>query len=1088
MKRFNIAGRLADYFVTSKLTVAFILACAALGVVAVLLTPREENPQIIVPGAQIQVVWPGASSSDVEELVVRPLERIIQQISGIDHTYSASLNSVGIITVQFEVGEDKERSLVKLYDRILGQQHVLPTGAGFPVIRSVDVDDVPIITFTLSSEKYDDYALKRLADRLKEGLISLPDVSDIYVKGGRDREIRIEIQPERLQAYGTTLEQVRALIKAGNVSAPLGTLVRSGENLNVFMDGFIVSADDLERLIVGSSGVTPIYLGDVASIVDGPPDDRDKLTRFAFGPGDERFNKYAQYEVPAVTLAVAKKPGTNAVFVAKDVIKRVEVMQKQFLPADVDVTVTRNDGEKADAAVNLLIEHLGIAIVAVFLVVLFFLGLKEALIVGLTVPLILALTLGADFLFGPTINRITLYALILALGMLVDAAIVVIENIHRRYADMGGSSQRDITVDATNEIGNPTNLATLAVIIVFLSMFVLTGMPKQYFNPVMFNVPVAMATSLLVAYIVTPWAANKWLKPEAQGKGSHKQSRVQKIFHSALTYIINRPRMYKYVFAVAVLSIAVSLFQPLWQFVRPSGVDGPQSWFGVEMAMLPKDNKNTFNITIDMPETAPVEETDRLARKIGDVLRRIPEVTNYQVWLGEAGVTDFNGLLRGASNKTGPHVAEIRVNLTDKKNRSISSIDIVRNWRPAVLEAAAEFPGATVQLVEDPPGPPLLSTVRAEIFGRDPEHLRELSAQVKEAFRNTYDMVEVTDSEPEDVVQYRLIPDREKAMLSGLTTAEIAVAVSRLIDGENLGLAHVPGEKNPVAIRFQVPRGYSVDPEMLARIKLTNGQGKQIPLSEVVRVEVVSVDRPIFHKDGERVTYVGGELGSTSQAYAVLALDKQLKGMTAPDGTVLTTGNLGLMEEAPSTLHGYRLLWGGEMRMTMDIYRELATALGFSLLVIYFILVAYYKSFTVPLIAMASIPLGVAGVFPGHWIMQQQFTAASIIGLLALASVVVRNSLLIIDFTFHNLESGKSVKEAVLASVDARTRPIILTALAIILGVAIMLIDPVFGGLSITLIFGTMASTIMTLIVIPLILYLYLSHKENLKKEAELEY
>jgi multidrug efflux pump subunit AcrB len=1083
LKKLNIAGKLAQYFISSKLTFAFILACASLGIVAVLLTPREENPQIIVPSAQVRIVWPGASAEEVEELIVRPLEGIVQQISGVDHTYAAAMNSVGVLAVQFEVGQDKERSLVKLYDRVLGQRDRFPAGSGLPVIRSLDVDDIPVVTFTFASEKYSDYALRRFADRLMDGIRSLPDVSDVYVKGGSEREIRIELEPEKVQSYGLTLVQVRSMILAGNVSAPLGSVVQNGENRNVFMDGFIISANELERLIVGIYRERPIYLGDLGRVVDGPPEERSQLSRFAYGPAEPRFDKYQQPEVPAVTLAIAKKPGTNAVFVANDVIKRVNMMKEQFIPSDVDVVVTRNDGEKADAAVNLLIEHLGIAVFAVFLVTVLFLGLKEAMIVGFTVPLILALTLGADYLFGPTINRITLYALILSLGMLVDAAIVVIENIHRRYRHVGHHNSVDLAVDATNEIGNPTNLATLAVIIVFLSMSVLTGMPEQYFFPVMFNVPVAMASSLLIAYIVVPWATNRWLKPEPFSEGSQVHgnglTRILHVFKKILTIIIDRPRTYKWVYIVSVLLVSLSVFMPLWQFIRPAGIEGPQSWFGVEMAMLPKDNKNTFNITIDLPETSPVEQTDRLAREIGIVLRQIPEVINYQTWIGYAGVTDFNGMLRGTSAKTGPNVAEIRVNLTNKKDRDSSSIEIVRDWRPKVLEVAERFPGTTVQLVEDPPGPPLRSTVLAEIYGPDPEQLRFLSEKVKTVFWNTYDMAEVNDSEAADVFRYRLVPDKEKAMLSGLTAAEIAVAANRLIDGEVIGSAHIKGEKTPVPIRFETPRRYEVKPEHLERIQLTNRYGQKIPLSEVVKVEPDFVDRTILHKDNERVTFVGGELRSTAQVYAVLALDKKLNGMEVPDGGRMTTGNLGLIDESPETISGYRLLWDGEMRMTMDIYRELFTAFSLSLMVIYLMLVAYYKSFSLPLIAMASIPLGVAGVFPGHLIMGQQFSAASIIGLLALASVVIRNSLLIIDFTLHYILDGKPVKEAVVTAVEMRTRPIILTALAVVLGVAIMLTDPVFGGLAISLIFGTTISTALTLIVIPLMLYMNLARKEK---------
>lgn len=1086
-QRLNSAGRLAQIFVSSKLTVLFMLACALLGLLAMALTPREENPQIVVPGAEVRVALPGASAEEVEELVIRPLEGIVKQIPGVDHTYAAAMNSMGVLMVQFKVGEDKEQSLVKLYDRVLGQRDRLPLGAMEPLIRSVDVDDVPIVTVTLVSESYDDYALKRLADRMLEGLRSLEAVSTTFVHGGRDRELRIELDPQRLQAFGVTLDQVRAFLSAGNVAAPLGTVVQQGENRQVYLDGFLATAEELGRLIVGHHAGRPIYLGDVARVVDGPPEERDKLSRLAFGPADARFGKAQQAEMPAVTLAVAKKAGTNAVVVANDVLDRIERMRAQFVPAGVELVVTRNDGQKADAAVNGLIEHLGIAVLAVFLVTAAFLGLKEALIVGVTVPLILALTLGAAYFGGLTINRVSLFALILSLGLLVDAAIVVIENIHRRYARLGQGDKARTTVQAVNEIGSPTNLATLAVMLVFGSLLVVSGMPGQYFYPVAFNVPVAMAASLLVAYAVVPWAAHRWLKPgEGHDLEDHDTGdRLHRFYRALMAPLVDRPSRRRGVFLLAALAIALSLFQGAWQFVRPAGLSGPQAWFGVEMAMMPKDDKNTFNITLDLPETAPAETTDRLAREIGALLRQNPDVRDYQSWIGQAGVIDFNGLLRGAGGKQGPHVAEIRVNLRDKAARSKTSIDIVRELRPAAQAIAARFPGSTVQLVEDPPGPPVRATVLAEIYGKDAQQLRALSGQVKAAFGQTYDMVEVTDTEVEDVHQHRLTVDREKAALSGLTVAEVAVALRRLIDGEELGRAHAHGEKNPVPIRLQIPRRHQIDPELLSRVSLSNRQGQRVPLSELVRVAPARADRPILHKDGERVTFVGGELESSAPVYAVLDLDRRLDGLALADGSRLTTGNLRLKPVTPDTLGGPRLLWDGELRMTLDTYRDMLGALGLAITFIFLVLVAYYQSFSLPLVAMAAIPLGLAGVFPGHWIMGQPFNATSMIGIIALAGVVVRNSLLIIDFVLDYRRQGMDLREAILEAGAVRLRPILLTALAIILGSAVMLADPVFGGLAISLIFGTLVSTVLTLIVVPLLLYLLLRHK--LRKEAALE-
>lgn len=1081
--KLSSAGRLADVFVTSKLTLLFILACTLIGVMAVMHAPREENPQIVVPGAEIQVMLPGASAEELEELVIRPLESIVQQIDGVDHTYATAVNSMGALMVQFKVGQDKEKSLVKLYDRVLGQRSRLPADASEPRIRSVEVDDVPMVTVTLASQTYDDYALKRLADRMLDGLRSLKAVSAAFVQGGRDRELRIELDPQRLQAFGVTLDQVRAQLSAGNVAAPLGTAVRQGQNHQVFLDGYLTSAQELRQLIVGSHGGRPIYLGDVAQVVDGPPHERTQLSRLGFGPADTRHGTQPT-EMPAVTLAVAKKPGTNAVFVADDVLARVERMKAQFIPSGVDVIVTRNDGQKANAAVNVLIEHLGIAVVAVFLVTAIFLGLKEALIVGVTVPLVLALALGAAYLSGLTINRVSLFALVLSLGLLVDDAIVVIENIHRHYSRRGSKDKRLVTVQATSEVGPPANLATLAVILVFGSLVTVSGMPGQYFYPIAFTVPVAMAASLLVAYTVVPWAANRWLQPgEGHGLEDHdKADRLHRFYRAAMAPLVDSPRQRRRVFVLAVLAIVLSLLQPAWQFVRPAGVSGPQAWFGVEMAMMPKDDKNTFNITLDLPETTPVEVTDQFTREIAALVRQNPYVRDYQSWIGTAGVIDFSGLLRDAGNKRGPHVAEIRVNLQDKAERNTTSTAIVRELRPALQAIAARFPGSTVQLVEDPPGPPVRSTVLAEIYGNDPQQLRALSSQVKEAFRNTYDMVEVSDSEGEDVARHRLTVDREKAAQSGLSVAEVAVFLRRLIDGEELGRAHIQGEKNAVPIRLQIPRRHEVDPALLSRVSVTNRQGQQVPLSELVRVAPGHVDRPILHKDGERVTYVGGELESTAPVYAVLDLNRRLDGLALADGSRLGTGNLSFDPMTPDTIDGYRLLWDGELRMTLDTYRDMLGALGLALIFIFLVLVAYYKSFSLPLVAMAAIPLGLVGIFPGHWLMGNSFTATSMVGIIALAGVVVRNSLLILDFVLDYLRQGVDLREAILEAGAVRMRPILLTALAIMMGSAVMLSDQVFNGLAISLIFGTLASTVLTLIIVPLLLYLLLRYKQQ--KEA----
>ncbi len=1076
----SLASLLADTFVTSRLTAAFILACALVGAWALLETPRQDNPRIVVPAARISVEMPGATPAEVEALVVRPLEALVRTLDGVDEFDAVAQNSQAMLFVSFKTTETQEDVLVRLNDRVATRRDLLPAEAGPIVIRGMDVDDVPIVTLTLVASDYDDHALKRVAD----GLRTVPGAGGVEVHGGTDREVRVELDPDRMQAFGVTLDQVRQLLAAGNVAAPLGSVVRDGERQELFVDGFIHAADDVARTVVGNHGGRPVQLGDVATVIDGATPDRVQLSRLAFGPGDARFGSTADAERPAVTVTVAKTAEANAVFVADDVLARVARMQHELIPAGIDVVVTRNDGEFANDTINGLIEHLLVAIAAVFLVVTLFLGLRQALVVGIGIPLVLALTLGMVYLAGYSINRVTLFGLILALGLLVDDAIVVIENIHRHYLKPGVTDRRAATVLATREIGNPTNLATLAVMVVFLALMSVTGMSGQFFYPIAYTVPVAMAASLLVAYTVVPWAALKWLPADAHHEGEHHlATRMENLFRRAVTRLVDERRRRRRMALLVVGLLCLSLLMPAWQFLRPAGVNAPMAWFGVEMGMMPGDNKNTFNVVVTLPESAPVEQTDRLVRQMGTALRTVPEVRDYQVWLGRSGIIDFNGMLRGTAEQRGEHYAEIRVNLVDKNTRAARSHDVVRALRPVLQGIAAREPGATVQLVEDPPGPPVRGNIYVEIYSRDLDQLRRVSAAVRDEFAATRNVVEAVDTEPADVTRWRFVVDREKAALSGVTAAEVATALRRLADGELLGRAHVAGELNPVPVRLAIPRRYQLDPSLLSRASVTNAQGARVPLSALVRVERDLADRPIQRRNGERVTFVSGEPGDAPPIYAVLDLNKRLDGLVLADGTTLSTGNMGLARDIPDTLsadtRGVQVFWGGQQRQMLDTYRDMFRALGIAIVLLYLILVAYYQSFSLPMVALAAIPLGLVGVFPGHWIMGQQFSATSIVGIIALAGVVVRNGLLIIDFVLEYRLQGKDLREAVIEAGAIRMRPIMLTALAVMLGSAVMLSDPMFVGLAISLIFGTLAATILTLLLLPVILLKVLGWRER---------
>jgi len=1081
LSNLNVAGRLARAFITSKLTVVFLLGALALGALAVQLTPREENPQIVVPGALVTVALPGATAEEVDRLVVSPLEGVLSEMTGVDHSYGYAAPGVGTVQVQFKVGQQPEDSLVKLYNRVIANRGRLPADAGTPLIQAVDADDVPIVTVTLASATYDDYGLKRLADAMAEHLRSTPGVAGVTVHGGRDREIGVALDPVRLQAFAISPATARAALSAADVGLTLSGPVDGAKVHELRFAGELGSVAAVRDVVIGVHDGRTVKIGDVATVTDGSHPEIARLSRFAFGGGDERA-KQGEGEMPAVTIAVAKKKGENAVAVSQAVEDRVARMQGNFIPRAVHVVTTRDDGKKANDAVDGLIEHLAIALVTVSLIMLAFLGWREALIVSVTVPVIFSITLGADLLGGVTINRITLFALILALGLLVDASIVVIENVHRHYHARRKGTKEEVTILSTNEIGNATNLATFAVMLVFASLLLVTGMAGDYFYPLAFNVPVAMAASIVVAYIVTPWAANRWVpRPppapasasgQAEEHADHAPDRLQRTYLQLLVPLQGNARARRWVAIGLVVALVLSLAQGGWQLIRPSGAGGPVPPLGVALGFLPKDNKNTFNIVISAAQSSPLEDTDRLVRDLGRLLAVDPDIVNYQSWVGRAGVTDFNGLIQGTSALQGENIAEIRVNLTDKRDRSASSIDIVRRLRAQVEAVRARYPGARIRLVEDPPGPPVRATVLAELHGDDLAGLRELASKVEAEFKRTFDMVDISNSEPSDVPQWRLVPDREKAALAGVSTAQIAEVLGVAYDGQVVGRAHMGAERNPVPIRAYVPRAVQSDPKRLEGLYVTNAGGKQIPLAELVQRMPSVADRPIQRKDNELVIFVGGELARSVPTYAVLDLNRRLSGIRAPDGRALTIGNLGLRPTAPDTVEGYQLLWDGEMRLTLDIYRDMLAALGAALAAVYFLLVAYYRSFMIPLIAMSAVPLGMIGILPGHWLLGVDFSATSIVGIIALSGVVIRNSLLIIDFIQDNLKQGMPLDVAVRQAGAVRLRPILLTTLAIVLGSAIMVPDPVFGGLAISLIFGTVISTALTVFVVPILYHL----------------
>lgn len=1079
----NSAGKLAQAFIRSKITAMVMLAIVLAGVASLLLTPREYNPQIVVPAANIIVPKPGSTPVEVSNMVVKPLEALMNSLSGVDHTFGYATNDVGVVTVQFKVGENQEDSLVKLYSQLMHNRDRIPPDTLEPLVRPINVDDVPIMTLTLSSQRLDAMQLRDVGMKVLEQLRNVPGVSYTNVFGGAPHAVNIWLDAQRLALTGISLSQVSDMLKGVNASLPIGNVVTNNQSSPLRVTGYLGNAAEVGDIIIGVDQGKAIYLKDVATIEESAKE-IDHYSRIGFGPDAQGHVSDEIY--PAVTLAIAKKAGTNAVDVAQDVLAKLTELQASMIPDDVTVTVTRDDGEKANEAVNVLVEHLMIAIGSVVIILILFLGWREAGIVTLTVPLILFVVLFVGLVAGQTINRITLFALILSLGLLVDAAIVVIENIHRHMHSLRpGDDISRMFVLATNEIGNPTNIATLAVIIAFIPMAFVTGMMGPFMAPIPFNVPVAMIASLVIAYMVVPWASRLFLSQKAQvcaldnqhcdvsGHG-HSEDILQRMYQKVMVPMLNS-RTYRNLFlGVVMILLFAALVMPAWQFIRADGVNGPQSALGVELKMLPNDNTNTFLLQIDMPAGTALEATDVVAQSVMQLLSQEPMIRNYQLFAGAAAPIDFAALVRGDMIREGNNFAQIRVNLVNKSQRKLSSHEIAQQLNTQLDSVRQAYPTAKLKLYETPPGPPVQAQIMAELYGPDYDKLRVAADEITTKMHDVYGMINIDNSVMANSQTYEITIDRERANLMGVVPTKVAKMLRDYVTGFSIGTLHLDDAREPVDIWVRLPRGDRTVAEQLLSLRVNNEIGEAVPLSALATIKQVATAKPIYTKDQHPVVFVGGELLTSSPVYAVLAADHWLDNQPLPkSGIAFQTANLNFVEAEPKDVVDNTILWGGEMRLTLDVFRDMGSAFIVALVLIYLILVGYYKSFMLPVIVMGAIPLTMIGIFPGHWLTDQAFTATSMIGVIALAGIVVRNSLLLIDFILDYRVQGYALKAAVIEAGKVRFRPILLTALAIILGSAIMITDPVFGGLAVSLIFGTFASTALTLVVIPLVYYIY---------------
>jgi len=1061
------SGRLAQAFINSKLTPLIIFAALALGIFAVIITPREEEPQIKVPMVDVFVPFPGASAHEVEERVSTPLEKLIWEIPGVEYVYTTSSSNFGLAIVRFKVGQDPEKSLVKLYTKIMANPEKIPPGAGPPVVKPKSIDDVPIVALTLWSDRYDSFALRQVADEVALEIKKIPNISDVALIGGERRQISVTMDPEKLSGYGVSALSIAQSLQQTNWRLPAGSFSEANREILLTSGRFLRTVDDVREVVVGVRDGRSIRLGEVANVQDGPAE-RNTAVFFAAGPQAQRKGILGHpVEKPAVTVAVSKKPGSNAVVLAREVEQTVERLKRTSIPSGVEITVTRDYGETAKEKSNELIGHVLIATLAVVLLIFFALGRREAIVVAVAVPVTLSLTLALSYLFGYTLNRVTLFALIFAIGILVDDAIVVVENIHRHF-QLGWTTPTKAAIYATDEVGNPTILATLTVIASLLPLAFVSGLMGPYMRPIPINASAAMFFSLLVAFVVTPWITLRVLRghahagaPEAFAKETPAESRIERTYSAFVRPLIRKPTLRNATFAAVLLLLAGSM-----------ALVGVRA---VRIKMLPYDNKSEFQVVIDMPEGTTLEQTKAAASALAAVVSEQPEVTDLEIYAGTSGPINFNGLVRHYFLRSGPSVADIQVNLVDKRHRKSQSHAIAKRVR-TLLTPIAERYDARIKVAEVPPGPPVLSTMVAEIYGPDLDRQTEIAAQVKKLFETTPGIVDVDwfVQDPQKRIDFRV--DQERAALAGITPEMIARTLYMMGSGSEVGLMHTETGREPVPITLRTDRGQRNTLAGLAGVGLNAPDGRMVPLSELVQTVETEEDQAIYHKNLRRVVYVTGEVAGAQESpiYGILNLKDRVSALRLPEGYAVEEH----YTDQPKSESRYSMKWDGEWQITYEVGRDMGIAFAVVMLLVYVLVVAWFGSFVTPLIIMAPIPLTLIGILPGHWLTGIFFTATSMIGFIALSGIIVRNSILLVDFVNLELELGTPLEEAVIKAGAMRFRPIVLTAAALVAGGFVMILDPIFQGLAVSLIFGVLVSTALTLVVIPLLYYLYLRGKK----------
>jgi multidrug efflux pump subunit AcrB len=1063
------AGKLARASIDSRLTPLVVVASILLGLGAVILLPREEEPQIIVPMIDVFVQMPGASAKEVEERVSKPMEKLLWEVPGVEYIYSTSSPGHAMAVVRFYVGQNEEASIVRLNQKMSANFDLIPPGASLPIVKPRSIDDVPILALTLSSNAYDHFMLRRVAAQIHDQIKEVPDVSEVKIIGGQRRQIRVTLDEAQMAAYNVAPATIVPLLRQANQQLQSGSFATGNREFLVETGGFIHSAEEVGSVVIGVTNNKPVYLRDVSEIEDGAEEPADYVL-YGTGPAFQNEQKAGlatvQAAMPAVTISIAKRKGTNAITVADHVIEKVEKQKGFLIPNEVHVAVTRNYGETASEKSNELLLHMMIAVFSVCVLIWLALGLRESGIVATAIPVTLALTLAVFYFYGYTLNRITLFALIFSIGILVDDAIVVVENMARHYALPGnrGRPRIEIAVEAVAEVGNPTILATFAVIAAILPMAFVSGLMGPYMRPIPVGASAAMIFSLLVAFIVTPWASLRLLRRPVAHEAKKKEGWTTRIYRRFMGRLIHEARWRYSFLALVALLLLVSFSLVALKFVR--------------VKMLPFDNKSEFQVIVDMPEGSTLEQTAAVTREISDYVRTVPEVTDYQIYAGTASPYNFNGLVRHYFLRRGPNVADIQVNLVPKGERKAQSHEIAKRVRPEIQQIAVKH-GARVKVAEVPPGPPVLQTLVAEVYGPDYERQIKVASQIRDIFDRTDGVVDVDSYIEDEQTKYQFAIDKEKAALSGLSTEQVASTLSIAVAGLNVGLAHQPVEKEDVPIVLRLPLAARSNVDDLKRIKVIGQRGNLVALGELVRVEQLKSEQSIYHKNLMPVVYVTGDVAGAEESpvYAILKLNHAIDQLKLPEGYRLERYVAG----QPSSSEKFAMKWDGEWHITYEVFRDLGLAFAAVLVLIYILVVGWFQSFKTPFTIMAAIPFSLVGILPGHALMGAFFTATSMIGFIAGAGIVVRNSIILVDFIELRLKEGMALANAVIDAGAVRFRPMMLTAAAVIVGSGVILFDPIFQGLAISLMAGEVASLFLSRMTVPVLFYL-----SERKKHGEL--